>query len=69
MLLSSPKTEIEKLQQELKLLQEYVEESFTDYNEINEDIRIQIELINQAFTELQVKNENRSEKNVRGLDL
>ena len=54
MLLSSPRTEIEKLRQELKSLQEYVEESFTDYNDINEDTRMQLELINQTLAELQV---------------
>jgi len=56
MLLSSPKTEIEKLRQELKALREYVEESFTDYNDINEDTRIQLELINQTLAELQVRS-------------
>lgn len=51
-----PSDRIAELQHELKELREYVEEAFTDYNDINEDTRMQIELINQALVELQVKN-------------
>lgn len=42
-------------QHELKELKEYVEEVFTDYNDINEDTRIQLELINKTLAELQVQ--------------
>lgn len=55
-LLAPPENKIEKLQNEMKELREYIEEAFTDYNDINEDTRIQLELINQALAELQVKD-------------
>jgi hypothetical protein len=42
-----------KLQQQVNELKEYIEEVFTDYNDINEDTRIQLELINQSLAELQ----------------
>jgi hypothetical protein len=37
----------------MKELKEYIEEVFTDYNDINDDTRMQIELINQSLAELQ----------------
>ncbi|WP_288206536.1 ORF6N domain-containing protein [uncultured Parabacteroides sp.] len=43
------------LKQEIKDLKEYIEETFTDYNDINEDTRIQLELINKTLAELQVQ--------------
>lgn len=53
----SPTTDnIIELRQEITDLKKYVEEAFTDYNDINEDTRIQLELINQALAELQVKH-------------
>jgi hypothetical protein len=45
-------TELERQVQELKA---YIEDVFTDYNDINEDTRIQLELINQSLAELQTK--------------
>lgn len=45
-----------ELKQELKELREYIEDVFTDQNDINEDTRIQLELINKTLAELQVKN-------------
>ena len=39
----------------MKELKEYIEEVFTDYNDINEDTRIQLELINKTLAELQVQ--------------
>ena len=62
MILQPPVNNIDKLQHELNELREYVEESFTDYNDINEDTRMQIELINQALAELQVKNKEQIRK-------
>lgn len=53
---ASPDNKIEKLQQDLKELREYVEEVFTDQNDINEDTRIQMEMINRALEEFQVKH-------------
>lgn len=44
-----------KLQQEVVELKEYIEEVFTDYNDINEDTRIQLDLINKTLAELQVQ--------------
>ena len=43
-------TELEKQMRELK---DYIEAVFTDYNDINEDTRMQLELINQSLAELQ----------------
>jgi len=43
---------IAELQTEMKELKAYIEEVFTDYNDINEDTRMQIELINQSLAEL-----------------
>ena len=37
---------------ELKELKVYIEDVFADYNDINEDTRMQIELINQSLAEL-----------------
>ena len=55
-LVSTPPTDkITEIQQEIKELKEYIEEAFTDYNDINEDTRMQLELINQAIAELQSK--------------
>ena len=42
-----------ELQAEMKELKAYLDEVFTDYNDINEDTRMQIELINQTLAELQ----------------
>ena len=61
-LLVPPESKIERLQNEMKELREYIEEAFTDYNDINEDTRMQIELINQALAELQVKNKEQIRK-------
>ena len=44
-----------KLQQEVNELKEYIEEVLTDYNDINEDTRIQLDLINKTLAELQVQ--------------
>ena len=55
-LVSTPPTDkITEIQQEIKELKEYIEEAFTDYNDINEDTRMQLELINQTIGELQSK--------------
>ncbi len=55
-LVSAPLADrVTELQQEVKELKEYIEEAFADYNDINEDTRIQLELINQTLAELQSK--------------
>ena len=61
-LIVPPESKIERLQNEMKELREDIEEAFTDYNDINEDTRMQIELINQALAELQVKNKEQISK-------
>lgn len=51
-------SEIQKLQQEMMQLKEYIEAVFSDYNDIHEDTRVQLELINQSLAELQVHKED-----------
>jgi hypothetical protein len=46
-----------ELQSELKLLKAYIEDVFTDYNDINEDTRMQIELINKTLAEFKLTKE------------
>ena len=47
-----PKPDVEK---RIENLERYIEEMFSDQNDINEDTRIQLELINQTLAELQVQ--------------
>ena len=51
-----------ELREEIKKLKEYMEEVFSDQNDINEDTRMQIELINQTLAELQVNNKDQRRK-------
>ena len=51
-LASNPTNRISELQSEMKELKAYIEDVFTDYNDINEDTRMQMELINQTLDEL-----------------
>ena len=55
LLLSPPISPVHELQREVKELKEYIEEVFADYNDINDDTRMQLELINQTLAELQVQ--------------
>ncbi|MDR2358991.1 MAG: ORF6N domain-containing protein [Prevotellaceae bacterium] len=55
MLLNPPIGEFTQLQQDVRRLKEYIEEVFSDYNDINEDTRIQLELINQSLAALQAQ--------------
>ena len=55
LILNPPNERIAVLENQVKELREYIEESFTDYNDINEDTRMQFELVNEALAELQVK--------------
>jgi hypothetical protein len=54
--LQKPADGIEQVKIELNELKLYLEEVFTDQNDINEDTRMQIELINQSLAELQCTN-------------
>jgi len=49
---NKPVYTVAELQTELNQLKAYIEEVFTDYNDINEDTRMQIDLINQSLAEL-----------------
>jgi len=51
-LVAQPGVGLAELQSEITQLKSYIEEVFTDYNDINEDTRMQIELINQSLAEL-----------------
>ena len=53
---NTPTSHIDELKNELKELKEYIEDIFSDQNDINEDTRIQLELINQTLAELQTKD-------------
>ena len=55
MLLNPPVDQNENLKNEIKELKEYIEDVFSDYNDISEDTRMQLELINQSLAELQVQ--------------
>lgn len=50
-----PADRVSELQNELRELKSYIEEVFTDYNDINEDTRVQLELINRTLAELQAQ--------------
>lgn len=54
-----PNTEtnkVDELEKRMHAIENYIEEVFSDYNDINDDTRIQLELINQTLAELQVKD-------------
>ena len=53
-----PVNDLAKLQLEIQELKAYIEEVFADYNDINDDTRMQIELINQTIAELQAKDKD-----------
>ena len=65
----SPVDNIGELKNELKELKEYIEDVFTDQNDINEDTRIQLELINQTLAELQTKDRGFKERKRIGYKL
>ena len=56
LVLNPPVDKVGELQNEIKELKQYVEDVFKDYNDINEDTRIQLELINESLAEVQAKN-------------
>lgn len=53
MLANPPVDRLGNIEKEVKELKEYIEEVFADYNDINDDTRMQLELINQTLAELQ----------------
>lgn len=50
-----PIDRVGQLEAQMKELKEYIEEVFADYNDINDDTRMQLELINQTLAELQIQ--------------
>ena len=50
-------------------IENYIEEVFSDYNDINNDTRIQLELINQTLAELQTKDRGFKERKQIGYKL
>ena len=50
-----PVDRVGQLENQMEELKNYIEEAFTDYNDINEDTRTQLELINQTLAELQAQ--------------
>ena len=48
-----PVDRVGELEKQMKELKDYIEDVFADYNDINEDTRMQLELINQTLAELQ----------------
>jgi hypothetical protein len=52
LILAPPIDRVAELQTEIEVLKEYIEEVFSDYNDINEDTQMQLELINQTLAEL-----------------
>ena len=64
-----PVDNIGELKNELKELKEYIEDVFTDQNDINEDTRMQLELINQTLAELQTKDRGFKERKRIGYKL
>jgi len=51
-----PENDLVKLQSEIQELKAYIEEVFADYNDINDDTRMQLELIGETLAELQSNN-------------
>ena len=66
---NTPISHVDELKNELKELKEYIEDVFTDQNDINEDTRIQLELINQTLAELQTKDRGFKERKRIGYKL
>lgn len=56
LVLSPPANKVELLENQVKELKEYIEDVFADYNDINDDTRMQLELINETLAKLQSKN-------------
>lgn len=50
-----PVDRVGQLENQMKELKEYIEEVFADYNDINDDTRMQLELINRTLAELQAQ--------------
>jgi hypothetical protein len=62
MTINTPTDRIAVLEDRIIALKQYIEEVFTDYNDINEDTRMQLELINRTLAEMQVEKESKPRK-------
>jgi len=54
--------DVKELQTELRQLRQYIEDTFADYNDINEDTRMQLEIICNELADIQA-NYKRIDKN------
>ena len=69
-MIASPKTnKIDELEKRMDAIENYIEEVFSDYNDINDDTRMQLELINQTLAELQAKDRGCKERKRIGYKL
>ena len=69
-MIASPKTnKIDELEKRMDAIENYIEEVFSDYNDINDDNRMQLELINQTLAELQTKDRGFKERKRIGYQL
>ena len=69
-MIASPKTnKIDELEKRTDAIENYIEEVFSDYNDINDDTRMQLELINQTLAELQTKDRGFKERKRIGYQL
>ena len=69
-MIASPKTnKIDELEKRMDAIENYIEEVFSDYNDINDDTRMQLELINQTLAELQTKDRGFKERKQIGYKL
>jgi len=50
LILNPPINEVKELQHEVYQLKQHIEEAFTDYNDINEDTRMELDQINQKLS-------------------
>ena len=55
LIINPPVDRVTELQKEFENLKIYMEDVFSDYNDINEDTRTQLELINKSLAELHVQ--------------
>ena len=68
LIINPPANEVQELKNEVKELKLYLEDVFTDYNDINEDTRMQLELINETLAELQTKSKELKPRNPIGFN-
>ncbi len=66
MLVEPPADSLVEIRSELNRLRTYMEEVFADYNDINEDTRVQLELINRTLAELQTEKKPGKPRNPVG---